>query len=309
MNHRIKHDQRRSFEALADFAFPSNPTCALSTIILDKMSLLSVKRDIEDFPAALGLIVISLWAQCINETYVRLETGLPSEHPTMLNRPQYQPLRLLMDLVKFILLLSPIGTAPHLVDSIIALVQVTADVNAIPRFKRKPVTELKPEIDTSECLQILHLIAYGCRRDKEDTARFWRCMRFDFLLMILNVTQPLEEIHLMLQMLRTSIFEESFAMIIPPRDGDQRQSEKHVIDSLSALLIDMPKATAEEKPCDVTEIAELRLQVLDLLERMCETNRGGEALAKNPFTIGKLVRLMNDELDALYDYQYGFEYK
>lgn len=75
MNHRVKRDEKRSFEALVAFAFPSNPTQALSTHFLDKMSPLGVKTQIEDFPSALGSIIISLWSQCIDEKYVR-KTGL-----------------------------------------------------------------------------------------------------------------------------------------------------------------------------------------------------------------------------------------
>lgn len=71
LNHRINHGGKRSFEALADFAYPSQPTTALSTIFLDKLASLSYKQDIEDFPAALGMIMMALWSQCVQEKYVR----------------------------------------------------------------------------------------------------------------------------------------------------------------------------------------------------------------------------------------------
>ena len=71
LNHRLEHDGKRSFEALVDFAYPSQPTTALSTVFLDKLASLSHKQDIEDFSAALGSILMALWSQCIQEKYVR----------------------------------------------------------------------------------------------------------------------------------------------------------------------------------------------------------------------------------------------
>lgn len=72
MNHRINHDQQRSFEALAAFAFPSKLEKPMSSIILDRIALLGVKREIEDFPAAICQIIISLWSQCIAESFVSI---------------------------------------------------------------------------------------------------------------------------------------------------------------------------------------------------------------------------------------------
>jgi hypothetical protein len=78
LNHRTKPDEKRTFEALADFSFPSNPSQALSTIFLDRVSALTFKMEIESYPAALGHIILSLWSQCIDETYVgRVEIFSP----------------------------------------------------------------------------------------------------------------------------------------------------------------------------------------------------------------------------------------
>lgn len=70
LNHRTKQDQKRTLETLASFAYPSNPSQALSTIFLDKLSALTFKTEIESYPAALGHIILFLWSQCIDETYV-----------------------------------------------------------------------------------------------------------------------------------------------------------------------------------------------------------------------------------------------
>ncbi len=51
--------------------------------------------------------------------------------------------------------------------------------------------------------------------------------------------------------------------------------------------------------------ADLRIAVLNLLGTICCTQHGGEAMAKHDHVIGRLVRLMDDELDALYNFQQG----
>lgn len=74
MNHRVEQNQKRTVEALAGFAYPSNPSQALSTILLDKISAISFKVDIESYPAGLGHVILSLWSQCLEETYVGAKT-------------------------------------------------------------------------------------------------------------------------------------------------------------------------------------------------------------------------------------------
>ena len=199
-------------------------------------------------------------------------------------------------------------------DEVIELAQRTADINVIPRFKRftpaaakEPKKELNDDIDTNECLQILYLIALACMRRNEDIARFWRSMRFDFIMMMFRTSQPIEDIQLMLKLLETSVQENTFAMIT--NSATQAESEQHIIDRVSLMLTDIPKAAEGEQPYDVVEIAEMRLQVLSLVEKLCDKRHGGEAFAKHPLAIGRLVRIMNQELNALYDHKFGHEYR
>jgi hypothetical protein len=132
-------------------------------------------------------------------------------------------------------------------------------------------------------------------------------MRFDFIMMLLNFVNPLEEIHAMLSLLRTSVLDQSFAMIVPPNNGQQDASEAHIIDNLSHLLINNPRPPPGEDPTDAADLCNLRLEVLYLIEAMCGNTHCAEALAKHRLVIGCLVRVMNDELSRVYDYQYGHE--
>ena len=289
LNHRIKHDDPRSFEALAGYAFPSDEKKALSSLLLDRLSALSIKTEVENFPAALTLIIITIWQQCINESF-------------------YPPVHLLVDLVKFILLTSPPDTSQTLTNNIVFLVQNTSDVIMIPRIKQTTPSIQADKINSKECLEILHIMAYNLYRT-DDITRFWRRMRFDFTGMLLNILQPVDEMHITVSLLRTSVLETSFAMRVPPGDGDQGKSETWILYLLSRWLIDVRRPSESEQPYDVLEICQIRQQVLSLMEAMCVTTHGGEALAKDPVVIGRLVLLINEELNFLYDFQYGHEHR
>lgn len=63
---------KRIFEALSEYAYPSKPDRALSTVFLDKMSALT-SRNIDNFPVAVAQVVIAMWQQCVDEQFVHLK--------------------------------------------------------------------------------------------------------------------------------------------------------------------------------------------------------------------------------------------
>ncbi|KAI4095786.1 MAG: hypothetical protein LQ339_007149 [Xanthoria mediterranea] len=288
MNHRMNISGKRTFEALSDFAYPSKTDTSLSTIFLDKVSALSVRNDVEHFPVALALVIISMWKQCVDEKF-------------------WSPIQLLLDLTRFTLFISPISTGPLLVDTLLEVIQSTADVNIIPRVRRQP-QKFSSEVSTFDCLELLKSVADDCVAHEQDIIRFWRCMRFDFIAMTLNVVQPIKELHVVIGLLRTSVQKDTFAMIVPPNDGKQEPSETNLIDLLTRLLVEKLKSPKDEEAYSVVDIADLRLSVLSLMREMCDNRHSSEALASSQHAIGRLVWVMNDELDALYDYKYGHEY-
>ncbi|KAL8937750.1 MAG: hypothetical protein Q9211_003523 [Gyalolechia sp. 1 TL-2023] len=287
INHRMGVGEKRTFEALSEHSFPSKPDTALSTIFLDEMATLSSRRDVDNFPVALAQVVISMWKQCVDEQY-------------------WKPVRLLLDMTRYMLCITPATIAPLLVDTLVEVIQHTADVNVIPRVRRQP-GNLLAAVNTIDCLELLNAILVDCSAQQENIVRFWSRMRFDFVAMILKVFQPIKELHITLGLLRKSVLKETFAMIVPLNDGKQEPSEMRLLDLLSRLLVESPKPAANEEPYGVVEIAELRLSVLSLMEEMCLNRHSSLALANSQHVIGRLVWMINDELDALYDYQYGHE--
>lgn len=212
-----------------------------------------------------------------------------------------------MDLTFFILSLSPPNTAHHFTDTLNPLVQRTADVNLIPRIRRRPPSPLTACISTKQCLEILHLMAYDLLFHPTDLRRFWRLMRVDFIAMALKIDQPIEEIHVALDLLRASVLKETFAMIRSASDGDQESSEQGLIQIISSLFIETPRVLEGQPAYHALEIADLRLSALSLFEKMCETVHGSTALAKNTHVFVRLIRFMNEELEALYDYRPAHE--
>ncbi|KAL8696744.1 MAG: hypothetical protein Q9201_007504 [Fulgogasparrea decipioides] len=289
MNHRMAMYEKRTFEVLSEYCYPSKPDTAMSTVFLDKISILNVRSNIDNFPVALAQVIVSMWKQCVDEQY-------------------WRPVHLLLDLVDYILCITPVTTAPLLVDTLLEVIQSTADVNVMPRVRRQPA-RFSADVNTLDCLELLKSIANDCLMHKEDIIRFWRRMRFDFIAMILNVVQPIEVLHITLNLLRTSVQKDTFAIIVPPNDGKQEPSERNLIDLLTRLLVENIKPLKNEKPYDVVDIGELRLNVLSLMEEMCENQHSSHALASSQHAIGRLVWVMNDELDALYDRRYGHECK
>jgi len=286
LNHCIRYDEERTLEALAKFKLPSQPQKALSTMLLDKLSPLEIPPDTENLPAAVALIIISLWSRCIAEKY-------------------HEPVHLLIDLVKYILLTNPLKTAPDLTNDLMSVLQETADILIIPRCQKLPPRSDRFLISSFSCLETMLTMASDLSISPEEITRFCRTVRFDFIMMLLSFIHPLSELELTIAILHTSVLESSFAMIIPPGDGKQDTSEARVIDNLSRLLVESPRPSAGEPPLDAVELSELRLEILDLMEAMCATTYSATALAKHRLVIGRLVRVMNDELDHAYDYQYG----
>ena len=283
LNHRISCEEERTIEALAKFKFPSQPEKALSTILLDKLSPLSIQSNTENLPSVVALKVISIWLQCIQEHY-------------------HDPIHLLLDQVKYILTTNPVKTAPDLTNDLMSLLQETADIIIIPRCQKRPHRPDQALITSTECLEVIYLMAIQLSMSRDESTRFWRTMRFDFIMMLLSYIHPIEEIHTTIRILHTSILKSSFAMIIPPGDGKQDATEARVIDNLSRLLVESPRITQGEPSLSGIELAELRLSILGLIEEMSTNDYAALTICRHRLLLGRLVRLMNDSLAQAYDY-------
>jgi hypothetical protein len=245
-----------------------------------------------------------LWSRCLAEKYVRTFSFSETLHERSANIAKYKPVYLLIDLLMFCLELKTLAVAPFIIDTLLPVAQQTGDLIAIPRFKRESYAELVNYIDVSECLTIIHLAALGCMNDREHTKRFWRLMRLDFVLMILSQHQPVADFDMMLQLLAMSTLKDSLGPLAIDLDPDlQLKQAEYIIERVSHLLINLPTVPEGSPKHDRSAILDLRLQILRTLTAFCQTAWGGEAVAMHPNAIGRLVKLMSDELDALYDHR------
>ena len=177
----------------------------------------------------------------------------------------------------------------------------------IPRFQRAPMSEMNDKVDVTVCISLLHLVALSCAQHDVDIQRFWRLVRYDLILMMLRPPQPLDQILIIIDLLGTSILSSTLGSI-RGNDGEaQRETEEHVLERLSALLVETLRARSENETYPRSEVAELRLEVLRLLSSIACNKHGGGAMAAHPSVIRRLVKTMSDELEALYDHRAGHE--
>ena len=283
LDHRFPGSEQRTIEVLANYAFPSNPGKPFSTMLLDKLSPIHIRPDTENIPATVALEVVSLWAHSIQEKY-------------------HQPIHLLLDQVRFILTLHPFKTAPELTNNLMALLQETADILIIPRCQKKPPRSDRAQLSSMDCLEVIQIMASQLSISLDEAIRFWRTMRFDFIMMLLSFIHPIQEMSLIIRTLHTSILPNSFAMIIPPNDGKQDVTEGKVLENLSRLLVEPPRPNQGEPALSEIELADLRLSIIALLEDMSVNDYAALAICRHKLVLGRLVRLMNDSLTYAYCY-------
>jgi len=206
-----------------------------------------------------------------------------------------------MDMLLFALELKTSLIAPHIIDSLIPVTQLTADLVAIPRFRQLPVGEVENEIDLGVCMSILYLAAQGCTSSVEHITRFWKLFRYDFILMLLSTNQKQADFEVMLQLLSTSVFRDSFGAM--PVDVAQDRQISWILDRFSYILYEVPCLPMSHEKVDLVVLSKMRIQILQLLTSMTRSPFASKAIAIHPLLVGRLVSLISDELDLLYDYQ------
>lgn len=71
LNHRINAHHLRTLEELGKHAFPSSPKESLQSLILGEIPALGLKKQSKGLSVEFCELLISLWAKCMEEKYVR----------------------------------------------------------------------------------------------------------------------------------------------------------------------------------------------------------------------------------------------
>lgn len=245
----------------------------------------------------------------------------------------YQPIFDLVALLSYTLQLNTISVAPHIISTLLPLIQTTCFLVAIPRFNSVngdlsthldgAVQQLALEIDVTQSLSLLYLTALGSLgpipsadaptspqgTEISPQVQFWKHMQLEFVLMMLSPKHPEEDFLGMLSLLCTSVLPDSIGPIPNPHlsveqpgagrpdDETPEFSARSLIDRVSFYLSDPPKWTARGpiKPCRV------RLAVLRTLMAFAKSPFGAFQLSSSNLVIPRLVATLCWAIESLYD--------
>jgi hypothetical protein len=291
--------RERLIEALAHYAFPGDKNTTFATIVLDSAALLVG----DTLPVDLLQTFIDLWSRSLKEKY-------------------YDCVALLLEVVNYMLDVQTTLVDKGTITNLLSVLQDSAAINGLARFKHSPVhkpnfgqfrptprSAINPSIDNTACLRVLHKIACLSLDSEELIDHFWRSMTTDFVLMMLNIWQPIADITIMLHLLATSIFSTTFGNVCAD-PSTQSTMETHIINRVSYLLWETPKADEGLPNPTQAELGTFRLEALGLLETLAidvvdpargdPNHHGSVLLASHPSAIARIVRALYDATASLY---------
>ncbi|KAL5333826.1 hypothetical protein BJX70DRAFT_379897 [Aspergillus crustosus] len=295
LNHRTE-PPKTDIEAMTEMAFPSEPERTLSSILLEE----TTKLDLGNYAVEHMQAILTMWSRALQEKF-------------------YTPIPMFLEVTRSMFRID-VAAVLGLIDRLVPVLQNSGDVNGIPRFKHSPVSrqnfgqirqtptsELEPLVDSTEALGLLYQIACRSLRSDRQLEDFWRHIRYDFILMMLNCSQRVSDIKLTLSLLMTSVRADSFGSI-QESEQDQNANENYIVDRVANLLSETPQPDEGEPPYTRSEICDLRLEALSFLMTVAfnpivpASTRGSHVIASHPTALARLIRSMHDELDALYSY-------
>ncbi|KAI4796444.1 hypothetical protein E4T45_11984, partial [Aureobasidium sp. EXF-8846] len=285
MNHRPSNSRERALETLSRLAFPSLPGQSVSGLITEGLSQFVAVDDEDDLSSFACNLLSDLWERCLHDK-------------------MYTPIYLILDIYEFILAMSSEPPKLSLIERFLPLATKTIDLVALPRVRLHSGAHVDPHllecIKVDQILMLMHGMAFDASLKAEWCQAFWKKMEFDFTLMMLNKSQPLPQIMLVLQMLGSSAMTDSFSIMVDD-PGKQSTLEGHTIDRLTTLLFERPEAPEGEAPYEDSEVTNLQIETIRVLNSLAVTKHGSEALARHRTAVGRLVRLLHVSVTKLYD--------
>ncbi|KAI1161543.1 hypothetical protein F5B18DRAFT_628000 [Nemania serpens] len=292
LNHSAGHGRPLTLEYLSRFVLRSRASGSIASILLQKLSTASDPSDPTQLPVQFCLEVIRLWDTCIIERCLA-------------------PIADLVSLVSFTLQLQTVALAPYIAPTLLPVAMEACYQVAIPRFNNltpddgDPTTEefinFRDNIDTTKVLSLLYLTALGCATSEpvggsisSPCVDFWSQVHMEFVLMLLNKKQPMEDFMAVLKLLCTSVFPDSIGPINPRR----------LPDVVARLLIDRVSTHLTETlrwDVDEVRLRGVRLAVLQTLSTFARSPFGLAHLAKHDWLIPRLATFLSSCIEELYD--------
>lgn len=290
LNHSAGHGRPLVFEYLSRFELPSRPNESLASILLQRLSTAGDPSDPNQLPLQFCLEVIRLWDACRTEDCLA-------------------PIAELVSLVTFTLQLQTVALAPYIAPTLLPVAMDACYEVAIPRFNNSapgdPTDEtfirLRDNIDTNKILSLLYLTALGCATSEpaggsisSPAVDFWNLVHIQFVLMLLNRKQPIDDFVATLRLLCTSVFPDSIGPINPGQPVEV--VAQLLIDRISLHLTDAPRWDVDD-----LKLRDVRLAALQTLSAFSRSRFGLAQLAKHDWMIPRLVTLLSACVDELYD--------
>lgn len=129
-------------------------------------------------------------------------------------------------------------------------------------------------------------------------------MRYDPTMLGLSPNQLMVDKELMLKFLSTSVANDSFGAP-SGNEAFDRTIINDILSKLTTYLAQTPKVPFSTEDYAPDVVANFRLQILQLMTSMTRSTYASKAMALHRDVIGRLVKLISDELNELYDYKPG----
>jgi hypothetical protein len=140
--------------------------------------------------------------------------------------------------------------------------------------------------------------------EEQHITRFWKLMRRDLIFMLTSHNAPRCDYEVNLNILSASVLRDSFGPILP---DTYEVWLGHFLDGLTQPLQNVPNMPLSVDKMELSMVRKQQLQILHLMTGMTRSPYASEGLALNKLVIARLVIVMSDEFDALYDYKSGHE--
>jgi hypothetical protein len=110
--HPCSNGEDRILEALTQYAFPTQPSKKLSSVVYDALAA-ATASDVHELALRICNIVLDLWKRCLDERY-------------------YDPIYLVLDAIHFVLACEPIETAVKVAERAVPLIIASVDLVSLP---------------------------------------------------------------------------------------------------------------------------------------------------------------------------------
>lgn len=291
LNHSAAYGRPLTFDVLSGYSFPSNKTESLASILFQKLAIMGNPSDPLRLPIDFCEQVIDLWQRCVKEAF-------------------YVPISELVSLVSFTLHLNTVGIAPHIASCLLDVAAQACMEVSIPRLTNQSTNgdpthdgfiNLQTNIPTTNILAVVYLTALGCATApptggsiSSPIADFWSNVHVKFVAMLLNPRQPVDDVLAMLKLLRTAVFEDSIGPLAQGENAEEIASV--IIGWVSLCLIETWRRDIDHD----TSIL-LKTTVLRTLTAFARSPFGMRQLAQHEWAIPRLVYLLSNSIDELYD--------